>query len=74
VLNKDMATASEYLQLKLNTTLPLVFHGNNKEAERKLKVNHNNKTLFFCFDPKYLGVTLDWSLTYRRYLESLHKS
>jgi len=73
-----MATVGEYLQtwrLKLSTTKMVlaVFHLNNKEAKRELKVNHNNETLLFCSDPKYLGVTLDRSLMYRRNLESLRK-
>jgi len=50
-----------------------VFHLNNKEAKRELKVNFNNKTLPFCSEPKYLGVTLDGSLTYRRCLVLLRK-
>jgi len=50
-----------------------VFHLNNKETERELKVNFNNKTLPFCSELKYLGVTLNRSLTYRRHLESLRK-
>jgi len=50
-----------------------VFHLNNKEAKRELKVNFNNETLPFCSVPKYLGVTLDRSLTYGRHLESLRK-
>ena len=78
VLSKDMATVDEYLQtgkLKLRTTKTVraVFHLNNKEAKRELKVNHNNETLPFCSEPKYLGVTLDRSLTYRRHLKSLRK-
>ena len=38
-----------------------------------LKVNFNNETLPFCYEPKYSGVTLDWSFTYRRHLETLRK-
>jgi len=77
-LSKDMATLDEYLQtwkLKLSTTktVSAVFHRNNKEAKRELKVNFNNETLPFCSEPKYLGVTLDRSLTYRRHLVSLRK-
>jgi len=73
---EDMATVSEYLQtwkLKLSTTktVAAALHLNNKEAKRELKVK--NKTLPFCFGPKYLGVTLDRSLTYRQHLESLQK-
>jgi len=73
-----MATLGEYLQswkLKLSTTktVSAVFHLNNKEAKRELKVNFNNETLPFCSEPKYLGVTLDKPLTYPRHLESLRK-
>jgi len=68
----------EYLQswkLKLSTTktVSAVFHLNNKEAKRELKVNLNNETLPFCSEPKYLGVLLDRSLTYHRHLESFPK-
>ena len=57
VLSKDMATIGEYLQTwksKLSTakTVAAVFHL-NKEAERELKVNHNNEILPFCSKPKY---------------------
>jgi len=48
-----------------------IFHLNNKEAKRELKVTLNNKALPFCSEPKYLGVTLDRSLTYGRHRESL---
>jgi len=73
VLTKDMAAVGEYLQtwkLKLSTTkmVSAVFHLNNEEAKRELKVRYNNETLPFCSEPKYLGVTLDRSLTYRRHL------
>ena len=77
VLSKDMATISEYLQTwKLNfsttKTVSAAFHL-NKEAKRELNVK-NNETLPFCSEPKYLGVMLDRSLTYRRHLESLRKT
>ena len=75
-LSKDMATLGEYLQtwkLKLSTTktVSAVFHLDNKEAKRELEVNFNNETLPSCSEPKYLGVTLDRSLTYRLHRESL---
>jgi len=50
-----------------------VFNLNKKEAKRELEINFNNETLPFCSEPKYLGVTLDRSFTYRRHLESLRK-
>ena len=73
-----MATLGEYIQtwkLKLNTTktVSAAFHLNNKEAKRELKVNFNYESLPFCSEPKYLGVTLDRSLTYRRHFQSLRK-
>ena len=63
------------MEAKLSTTktVSAVFHLNNKEAERELKVNFNNETQPFYSEPKYLGVTLDRSLTYHRHLESLRK-
>ena len=77
-LSKDMVTVGEYLQtwkLKLSTTKTVSadFHLNNKEAKCEMKVNFNHETLPFCSKPKYLRVTLDRSLTYRRHLESLCK-
>ena len=76
--SKDMAAVCECLQtwkLKIRTAekMSAAFHLNNKEATRELNVNYNNETLPFCLKPKYLGVTLDRSLTYRRHLESLRK-
>jgi len=78
LLSKGMATVGEYLQtwkLKLNTTkaVLVVFHLNNKEAKRELKVNHNNENLPFCSEPSFLGVTFERSFTYRRHLEPLRK-
>jgi len=76
--SKDMAAVCECLQtwkLKIRTAnkMSAAFHLNNKEAKRELNVNYNNETLPFCLEPKYLGGTLDRSLTYRRHLESLRK-
>ena len=73
VLTKDLTAVGENVQtwkLKLSTTktVSAALHLNNKEAKRELKVNSNNKTLPFCSEPKYPGVTLDRSLTYRRHL------
>jgi len=77
-MSKDMAIIGKYFQtwkLKLSTTktVSAVFHLNNKEAKRELKVNFNNETLPFYSEPKYLGVTLDRLVTCRRHLESLRK-
>ena len=79
-LSQDMATLQTYLQkwrLKLSETKTVssVFHyfilptGKQNVSFRK----SNGKPLPFSNTPKYLGITLHRSLTYRRYLESLRK-
>jgi len=78
VLSKDMATANEYhpdRKLKPSTTKAVlaVFHFNNKEAKRELKVNHNNEALPLCSEATYLGERLDRTVTYFQHLESLSK-
>jgi len=76
VLTKVTATVGEYLQtwkLKVSTTKTVLAAFHNREAIRELKVKYYNETVPFCSEPKYLVVTLDRSLTYRRHLESLRK-
>ena len=70
-----MARVGETWNLKLSTIKAAlaVFHLNNKEAKRELKVNNNNETIPFCSEPTFIRVTLDRSLTYRRHHESLRK-
>ena len=77
-LSQDMTTLQTYLQkwrLKLTQTKTVssVFHLTNKEAKRELSVELNGKPLLFSNTPKYLGITLNRSFTYRRHLESLRK-
>ena len=77
-LSKDVATVGEYLQTRMlnlssTKTVSAAFHLSNMEAKRELKVNFNNETLPFCSEAKFLAVTLDRSLMYRRRLESLRK-
>ena len=50
-----------------------VFHLNNQEAKRKLKVYNNDRLLPFCPTPTYLGVKLDRLLTFRHHLVALRK-
>jgi len=78
VPSKDMVTIGEYLQtwkLKLSPTRAVlsIFHLNNKETKREVKVNHNNDTLLFCSKPKYLKIMLDKTLEYLQHFESLCK-
>ena len=77
-LSQDMQTLTNYFQiwrLKLSTTktMSAAFHLNNREARRRLDVTVNGESLPFHTEPKYLGVTLDRSLTFRQHLNSLRK-
>ena len=57
----------DYWKLRLNAkkTVATCFHLVNKQAARKLKVTLAGDVLVHDFAPKYLGVTLDRSLTYK---------
>ena len=73
-----MFTLSAYLQtwrLKLShtRTVTAVFHLNNREAKRELKVYNNDRLLPFCLTPIYLKVKLDRSLTFRHHQVALRK-
>ncbi|KAI5742795.1 hypothetical protein M8J77_011427 [Diaphorina citri] len=56
------------LQPSLSKTEVCCFHLYNLEAERKLNVTVGNYTLKHNFHPKYLGVFLDRSLTFKEHL------
>ena len=75
-LTADMTILSRYLtnwrlKLSVGKTMSSVFHLNNREAKRELKVKVNDTTLQFEATPTYLGVKLDRSLTYRQHLKKL---
>ena len=46
------------------------FHLRNKEAKRTLKVKWNRKDLENTPHPKYLGVTLDRTLSYKQHIHN----
>ena len=77
-LSQDMATLLAYLQtwrLKLShtKTVTAVFHLNNREAKRELKVYNNDKLLPVCPTYTYLGVNLDRSLMFCHHLVALRR-
>ena len=49
------------------------FHLNNREANRELNVTVEDQNITPRAEPTYLGVKMDWTLTFRRHLESLRQ-
>ena len=73
-LSKDVSAMKKFFDtwyLKMNTTktVTTAFHLNNRESKRALKIEIDGETLPTDENPKYLGVTLDRQLTYKKHLE-----
>ena len=68
LISPDMEAKPQHYKSGVGS-LPSQQQGSWKWAESQL----NNEILPFCSEPKYLGIPLDRSLTYRRHLESLRK-
>lgn len=66
---KELTPYYKKNQLRPNPmkTQVCVFHLRNKQANRKLQIQWENTALEHCPNPKYLGVTLDRSLTYKKH-------
>ena len=70
-MSLDIEHLNEYfdywkLRLTVKKTVATYFHIDNKQAVGKLKVTLAGDVLVHDFAPKYLGVTLDRSLTYKK--------
>ena len=75
-LNEDMDTMVAYLrtwrlQLSVGKTIAAAYHLNTREAKRELEVRADGKRLEVQQAPKYLGVRLDRTLSFRQHLEEL---
>ena len=75
-LNQDMGILADYLrkwrlQLSMGKTLAAAYHLCNKEAKRELSVSVDNHHLEHQQAPKYLGVRLDRTLSYKQHLEDV---
>ena len=75
-LSLDFGHQNEYfdywkLHLNAKKTVSTYFHMDSKYAARKLKVTLAGEVLVHDLAPKYLGVTLDRSLTCRKHTENV---
>ncbi|KAJ4945956.1 hypothetical protein JOQ06_023634 [Pogonophryne albipinna] len=73
-LNDDMGTLVTYfqrwrLQLNIGKTVAAAYHLSTREARRELEVRVNNTFLEVQQAPKYLGVRLDRTLSFKQHLE-----
>lgn len=75
-LNKDLKLLQCYYQdwhLTVNPTKTIssVMHLNNREARRELKLTMKGEPITHSKTPKYLGVKLDRTLTFKSHIEDL---
>ena len=59
-----------YLKMTTTITVTTLFHLNNHQANQTLKIQLNNELLPPEKHPRYLGVVLDRTLTYRQNLKN----
>jgi len=76
ILQDDLRKVDDYFKkcrliMNPSKTEVCAFHLNNKEANRKLQVIFNSEILHHNFSPKYLGITLDRTLSYKNHLQKL---
>ena len=63
-----------YLKMNMTKTVSSVFHLNNKQAQNPLTITVDNKTLPIERESKYLGVTLDRTLSYKAHIQGISKT
>ena len=68
----DNLTTYKVISVRANPekTQVTAFHPRNKDAKRSLKVVWNKTELENTTHPKYPGVTLDRSLSYKQYIQN----
>jgi hypothetical protein len=75
-LERDLEKLSTYfrnwrLKPNPNKTEVTTFHLNNRQSNSKINVHFEGVLLNHTDHPKYLGVTLDRTLTFKRHIDSL---
>lgn len=76
VLNEDLEKLSNYfknwrLRPNVEKTVSCVFHLNNRQANRQLQLRFDSGDVRHEKFPKYLGIYLDRSLTFKHNMESV---
>ena len=69
--NMDMYLQRWRLRLNVEKTVSSCFHLTNCMAKHQMEVSCGGNTIPTTYNPKYLGVTLDRSLTYTKHLSQL---
>ena len=63
---------SNSLRAILDKTQFMSFHLKNREAKRTLKFKYNKTDLKNTHHPRYLGITLDRTLSYKQHIHNTH--
>ncbi|VVC42661.1 Reverse transcriptase domain [Cinara cedri] len=76
ILNEDLSIVQTYfkswhLTLNPNKTTSIAFHLNNRESDRKLNLMAQGVYIQGEDAPKYLGIKLDRTLTFKQHLEGV---
>jgi len=77
-MNKDLSILHTYyhqnrLQFSKEKTVYVLYHLNTRDVGRRLNNSVDGKTIEFEPNPTYLGVKLDWSLTFKPHLTSVRQ-
>lgn len=76
ILNEDLSIVHNYfhswhLTLNPNKTTSIAFHLNNRDSNRKLNLMSQRVRIQCGYLPRYLGIKLNRTLTFKQHLEGI---